>query len=71
MFHFCLCRSDAQEEMGRWPDLQYCKTDLIAAKGVVFCKFARSSSALRALEAVTENGMVRAAVARMECSHSD
>jgi len=53
------CGVHAQEEMGRWPDLQYCKTDLIAAKGVVFCKFARSSSALRALEAVTENGMVR------------
>lgn len=47
-----------QEELGRWPDLQYCKTDLISTKGVVFCKFARSSSALRTLEAVTESGQV-------------
>lgn len=48
-----------QEEMARWPELQYCKTDLIASKGVVFCKFLQSSSALRALEAIAENGMVR------------
>lgn len=45
-----------QEELGRWPDLQYCKTDLIASKGVVFCKFMRSSPALSALEAIVESG---------------
>jgi hypothetical protein len=45
--------------MAQWPELQYCKTDLIASKGVVFCKFSQSSSALRALESIAENGMVR------------
>ena len=44
--------------MALWPDLQYCKTDLISAKGVVFCKFARSSAALRCMEAVNETCMV-------------
>ena len=45
--------------MAHWPELQYCKTDLIASKGVVFCKFSQSSSALRALESIADNGMVR------------
>jgi hypothetical protein len=44
--------------MAHWPELQYCKTDLIASKGVVFCKFSQSSSALRALESIADNGMV-------------
>lgn len=48
-----------QANLASFQDLQYCKTDLIAAKGVVFCKYAKSSSALAALEAVTESGMVR------------
>lgn len=43
-----------QDDLGAFPDLEYCKTDLIANKGVVFCKFTRSSSALRALEEITE-----------------
>ncbi len=47
-----------QSEMAKFNDLEYCKTDLIAAKGIVFCKYGRTSSALRALEAVQENGMV-------------
>ena len=49
-----------QADLASYQDLQYCKTDLIAAKGVVFCKYAKSSSALTALEAVTESGMVSA-----------
>ena len=40
-------------------DLQYCKTDLIASKGIVFCKYTKASSALLALEEVSETGMVR------------
>ena len=47
-----------QAHLASFQDLQYCKIDLIATKGVVFCKYARSSSALAALEAVTETGMV-------------
>lgn len=50
--------------MSQFQDLQYCKTDLIAAKGVVFCKFARASSALYALELVNETSIVRADGAR-------
>ena len=47
-----------QANLASFQDLQYCKTDLIAAKGVVFCKYAKSSSALAALEAVTDTGTV-------------
>ena len=47
-----------QAHLASFRDLQYCKTDLIAAKGVVFCKYAKSSSALAALEAINETGMV-------------
>ncbi|KAL6758294.1 hypothetical protein V8C86DRAFT_3134492 [Haematococcus lacustris] len=41
-----------------FPDLEYCKTDLVATKGVAFCKFSKSSSALKALEAIAEDGML-------------
>ena len=44
--------------MEAFRDLQYCKTDLIASKGIVFCKYAKSSSALKALEEITERGTV-------------
>lgn len=47
-----------QDDMCKFKDLEYCKTDLIASKGVVFCKFHKSSSALLALECVNDNGMV-------------
>ena len=47
-----------QAELASFHDLQYCKTDLIASKGVVFCKYTKSSSALLAMEAVQETGMV-------------
>ena len=45
--------------MCKFQDLEYCKTDLVASKGVVFCKFQKSSSALQALEDVNIRGMVR------------
>ncbi|KAL3140232.1 RNA-binding protein 45 [Trebouxia sp. C0009 RCD-2024] len=45
-----------EAHLASFRDLQYCKTDLIATKGVVFCKYAKSSSALAALEAITETG---------------
>ena len=47
-----------QEEAGRYPDLEYCKTDLIASKGVAFCKYTKASSALAALEDISAKGMV-------------
>ncbi|KAK9810800.1 hypothetical protein WJX73_008634 [Symbiochloris irregularis] len=47
-----------QAVMSQEPDLQYCKTDLIGAKGIVFCKYARASSALHVMEAVNETGML-------------
>ena len=48
-----------QKEMAAFSDMQYCKTDLIASKGIVYCKYSKSSSALRALETVQESSMVR------------
>ncbi|KAK9841804.1 hypothetical protein WJX81_004164 [Elliptochloris bilobata] len=47
-----------QADMAAFRDLQYCKTDLIAAKGIVFCKYTKASAALRALEAVNATGQV-------------
>ncbi len=44
--------------MAAFRDLQYCKTDLIASKGIVFCKYTKASAALRALEAVNATGQV-------------
>jgi hypothetical protein len=44
-----------QEEMAKFRDLEYCKVDLIASKGIVFCKYAKTSSALLALEAIMAN----------------
>ena len=49
-----------QEAMGEFPGLQYCKTDLMADKGVVFCKYGLSSQALAAMETVNARGMVPA-----------
>lgn len=48
-----------QDYMSQYPDIQYCKTDLISAKGIVFCKFSKASSALHAMELVNETGIVR------------
>ncbi len=47
-----------QDAMSAYEDLEYCKTDLISAKGVVFCKYSRASSALRVMEEVSSKGMV-------------
>lgn len=44
--------------MASFDDLEYCKTDLIAAKGIVFCKYSKTSSALKALESVQQTGLV-------------
>ena len=52
--------ADAQAEMGKFPGLQYCKTDLMAEKGIVFCKFSRASQALAVLETIGALGTVRA-----------
>ena len=53
----------AQEEMSKFRDLEYCKIDLIAAKGIVFVKYAKSSSALLALESILANDcMVRTSI---------
>lgn len=41
--------------MAKFRDLEYCKIDLIAAKGIVFVKYAKSSSALLALESILAN----------------
>lgn len=45
--------------MSKYPGLEYCKVDLVATKGVVFCKFYRASAALAALEDINASGMVR------------
>ncbi len=45
--------------MAQFPGLQYCKTDLMADKGIVFCKFCRASQALAALETIGALGTVR------------
>ncbi len=50
-----------QDDLGQFPELEYCKTDLAASRGVVFCKFSKSSSALKALEAIAERGNVSGA----------
>lgn len=55
----CLAISSLQDDLGTFSDLEYCKTDLISAKGVVFCKFTKASSALKALEDITVRGTVR------------
>lgn len=46
------------DAMAAYDGLEYCKTDLVAAKGVVFCKFTKASAALQALEDVTVRGTV-------------
>jgi hypothetical protein len=47
-----------QGKMSAYGDLDYCKTDLIANKGVVFCKFNKASSALVAMENINSSGTV-------------
>jgi hypothetical protein len=52
--------------MSRYEGLESVKTDLVAAKGVIFCKFAKASQALVALEQVSETSMVSC----RSCCHS-
>ena len=60
----------AQEEMSKFRDLEYCKIDLIAAKGIVFVKYAKSSSALLALESILANDcMVRTSIHTADFIH--
>lgn len=44
--------------MARFSGMQYCKTDLIATKGIVFVKYTKSSSACLAMETIQEMGSV-------------
>ncbi|PNH11784.1 RNA-binding protein 45 [Tetrabaena socialis] len=46
------------DTMSVYDGLEYCKTDLVASKGVVFCKFTKASFALRALEDTSVRGTV-------------
>lgn len=52
----------SQDDVATFEDLEYCKTDLIASKGVVFCKFSKASSALKALEDISSRGTVSPAL---------
>jgi len=47
-----------EAEMARFSGMQYCKTDLIASKGIVFVKYSTSSSACLAMETVQLAGSV-------------
>mmetsp|Transcript_24609 Transcript_24609/g.44251 ORF Transcript_24609/g.44251 Transcript_24609/m.44251 type:complete len:469 (-) Transcript_24609:1230-2636(-) len=47
-----------QTELSHYPDFEFCKTDLAASKGVVFCKFYKASSALKVLEDINFRGMI-------------
>jgi hypothetical protein len=57
-------------EMSRFPGMQYCKTDLIATKGIVFVKYAKSSSACLAMETVAETGLVSWRPRRATVAHA-
>eukprot|EP00887_Chlorella_sp_A99_P005987 scaffold27.g5987.t1 len=46
-----------EAEMARFSGMQYCKTDLIATKGIVFVKYGKSSAACLAMETIQETGM--------------
>eukprot|EP00210_Caulerpa_lentillifera_P003744 g3577.t1 len=47
-----------KEDMNKFPDMEYCKTDLIQSKGVVFCKYSKASAALKAMEIVNESNIL-------------
>ncbi|KAL4539612.1 hypothetical protein Ndes2437B_g02024 [Nannochloris sp. 'desiccata'] len=47
-----------EAEMSRFAGMQYCKTDLVASKGIAFVKYATSSAACMAMETVQMAGMV-------------
>lgn len=50
--------AEIEARMAEFPGLQYCKTDLIASKGIVFAKYDASSSAYAAMEAVQASGSI-------------
>ena len=50
--------AEIEARMAEFPGLQYCKTDLIASKGIVFAKYDASSSAYVAMEAVQASGSI-------------
>jgi RNA recognition motif-containing protein len=50
--------SEIESRMSEFPGMQYCKTDLIASKGIVFVKYNSSSSAYAAMEAVQASGSI-------------
>ena len=50
--------AEIEARMAEFPGLQYCKTDLIAPKGIVFAKYDASSSAYAAMEAVQASGSI-------------
>lgn len=47
---------DIEDRMREFPGMEYCKTDLIASKGIVFVKYSSSSAAHTAMEAVQAAG---------------
>eukprot|EP00890_Picochlorum_soloecismus_P001870 jgi/Picsp_1/2684/NSC_00914-R1_rna-binding protein 45 len=47
-----------EAEMASYPGMQYCKIDLIGAKGIVFVKYETSSAACAAMEAIQSSGVV-------------
>lgn len=47
---------EIEQKMREFPGMQYCKTDLIASKGIVFVKYSSSSAAHTAMEAVQAAG---------------
>ena len=60
---FVVCPRDADgariaASMGGYGALEYCKTDLIASKGVAYVKYFQASSALTALEEIVARGGV-------------
>ena len=50
--------SQIESRMAEFPGMQYCKTDLIASKGIVFVKYDTSSNAYSAMEAVQASGTI-------------
>lgn len=50
--------SQIESRMAEFPGMQYCKTDLIGSKGIVFVKYDTSSNAHTAMEAVQASGTI-------------
>jgi len=50
--------SEIESRMAEFPGMQYCKTDLIASKGIIFVKYDTSSHAYAAMQAVQASGSI-------------